>query len=99
MHENSCGSETRSLQLRHPLDALLLTDFVLYLQDEQGDLATVVGTLAHASAGHGVDVARSGEDQTVLALREGPVITELRRFHLADTMQTTGRVAGRRKSS
>jgi hypothetical protein len=40
----------------------------------------------------GVDVARTGEDRTVLALRSGPVITELRRFTKEDTMQTTGRV-------
>ena len=42
----------------------------------------------------GVDVARSGEDKTVLALRSGNVITELRRTSREDTMQTTGRVAG-----
>ena len=40
----------------------------------------------------GVDVARSGTDRTVLAVRDGPVITELRRFTREDTMQTTGRV-------
>jgi hypothetical protein len=40
----------------------------------------------------GVDVARSGEDRTVLAIRKGPVITELRRSVKEDTMQTTGRV-------
>ena len=42
----------------------------------------------------GVDVARSGADQTVLALRHGLAIKELRRFTQEDTMQTTGRVAG-----
>jgi hypothetical protein len=42
----------------------------------------------------GVDVARSGADQTVLALRSGWVIEELRRTHLEDTMMTTGRVRG-----
>ena len=42
----------------------------------------------------GVDVARSGQDRTVLALRCGPVITELRRSVREDTMQTTGRVKG-----
>jgi hypothetical protein len=42
----------------------------------------------------GVDVARSGTDRTVLAVRNGPVITELRRFTREDTMQTTGRVKG-----
>ncbi len=40
----------------------------------------------------GVDVARSGSDKTVLALRQGDVVTELRRYALADTMATTGRV-------
>jgi hypothetical protein len=40
----------------------------------------------------GVDVARSGTDKTVLALRQGNVLTELRAFSVADTMVTTGRV-------
>lgn len=44
--------------------------------------------------GVGVDVARSGEDKTVLALRYDDVITQLRRFSKEDTMQTSGRVAG-----
>ena len=42
----------------------------------------------------GVDVARTGSDRTVLAIRKGPVITELRRSVREDTMQTTGRVMG-----
>lgn len=42
----------------------------------------------------GVDVARSGEDMTVLALRHGNVIAELRRYSKEDTMATTGRVRG-----
>lgn len=42
----------------------------------------------------GVDVARSGEDQTVLALRYGQIITEIRAYSKEDTMQTTGRVVG-----
>jgi hypothetical protein len=42
----------------------------------------------------GVDVARSGSDKTVLAPRDGPVITDLRRSVKEDTMQTTGRVKG-----
>ena len=40
----------------------------------------------------GVDVARSGEDKTVIAIRRGPVLVELRRSSKEDTMQTTGRV-------
>lgn len=47
----------------------------------------------------GVDVARSGNDKTSLALYDAPVITELRRAALADTMETTGRVAGLLRSS
>ena len=42
----------------------------------------------------GVDVARSGADKTVMALRDGQVITELRKTSKEDTMQTTGRVKG-----
>jgi hypothetical protein len=42
--------------------------------------------------GCGVDVARSGEDRTVLALRWGEAVRELRRFSRQDTMETTGRV-------
>ena len=42
----------------------------------------------------GVDVARSGMDKTVLALRAGNTITELRRYSRDDTMITTGRVKG-----
>jgi hypothetical protein len=42
----------------------------------------------------GVDVARTGTDRTVLAIRNGPVVTELRRSVKEDTMQTTGRVKG-----
>lgn len=40
----------------------------------------------------GVDVARTGTDRTVLAVRNGPVITELRHSVREDTMATTGRV-------
>ena len=42
----------------------------------------------------GVDVSRSGEDRTVLALRYGSAIKELRDSAKEDTMQTTGRVVG-----
>jgi hypothetical protein len=38
----------------------------------------------------GVDVARGGEDRTVLAMRHGDAIRELRKFPRQDTMQTTG---------
>ena len=42
----------------------------------------------------GVDVARTGQDKTVLAIRRGPVITELRRSVKEETMSTVGRVKG-----
>ena len=42
----------------------------------------------------GVDVARGGADKTVLALRCGVVISELRESGSADTMETTGKVWG-----
>jgi hypothetical protein len=46
----------------------------------------------------GVDVARAGEDKTVIAVRWGHVISELRESHHEDTMMTTGRVAGIQES-
>lgn len=42
----------------------------------------------------GVDVARSGEDKTVMAVRWGPVIKELRTSTHESTMATAGRVKG-----
>lgn len=42
----------------------------------------------------GVDVARSGYDKTVMAMRYSRIIAELRRTSKEDTMQTVGRVAG-----
>lgn len=42
----------------------------------------------------GVDVAYTGTDKTVLALRRGDVITEIRSYTRADTMETTGHVVG-----
>jgi hypothetical protein len=42
----------------------------------------------------GVDVARSGADKTVLALRFGDLVTELRHTSREDLMQTAGRVKG-----
>jgi len=42
----------------------------------------------------GVDVAGTGADKTVCALRYGDIITELRRTSKEDTMQTAGRVLG-----
>lgn len=42
----------------------------------------------------GVDIARSGEDRSVIAIREGQVIIELRTAPREDTMATTGRVKG-----
>jgi hypothetical protein len=41
----------------------------------------------------GADIARSGQDKTVFAMRYEYAIKELRRFSKADTMQTAGRIA------
>jgi hypothetical protein len=51
---------------------------------DQDDLPHVIG----------VDVARSGLDKTVMAIRHGNVVTELRESPREDTMETTGRVMG-----
>lgn len=56
--------------------------------DALKDTGADLGPVTHV----GVDVARSGADKTVLALRRGDVVSELRRFSLADTMTTTGHV-------
>jgi hypothetical protein len=40
----------------------------------------------------GVDVARFGDDQTVILLRQGQAILHIRRFRNLDTMQTAARV-------
>ena len=40
----------------------------------------------------GVDVARFGDDQTVLLLRQGQAILHIKRFRNLDTMQTAARV-------
>jgi hypothetical protein len=58
------------------------------------DLAGRPGTELDYPRTVGVDVARFGQDRTVLAVRNGHVLTELRRSAKEDTMQTTGRVAG-----
>lgn len=42
----------------------------------------------------GVDIARSGEDKTVVAIRHGLTIAELRHTAHEDTMATTGRIKG-----
>ena len=54
------------------------------------DATSDFGPLTHL----GVDVARSGSDKTVLALRHGDIVSELRRFAHADTMTTAGWAAG-----
>lgn len=42
----------------------------------------------------GIDVARSGADKTVMAIRQDQVVTELRVTSLEDTMQTAARAKG-----
>lgn len=41
-----------------------------------------------------VDVADTGTDETVIAIRRGNMITEIRKYPNADTMETTGIVKG-----
>lgn len=45
------------------------------------------------------DVADTGDDNTVIALRYGDVITELRKYPTGDTMETTGRIMGVHKAN
>lgn len=40
----------------------------------------------------GVDVADAGEDQTVIAFREGPIVQDIRKYRNAETMETAGNV-------
>lgn len=47
----------------------------------------------------GVDVADQGDDDTVIAVRCGKVVKEIRRHHGLDTMETTGIVAGLLKAN
>lgn len=42
---------------------------------------------------YGVDVARFGDDRTILLKRQGSVVLEYKRWQGADLMETTGRVA------
>jgi hypothetical protein len=58
------------------------------------DLAGRPGTEMDYPRTVGVDVARFGQDRTVLAIRNGHVLVELRRSVKEDTMATTGRVKG-----
>jgi hypothetical protein len=41
---------------------------------------------------YGVDVARFGDDRTVIVKRQGAVVTEIRSWTGADLMETTGRI-------
>ncbi|MDO8751150.1 MAG: hypothetical protein Q7K03_08410 [Dehalococcoidia bacterium] len=52
------------------------------------------GAVKGEFTGVGVDVATGGEDKTIMALRYEKIITELREFAKADTMETAGRVVG-----
>lgn len=53
--------------------------------DDGADTSAVTNPRRHVV---GVDVAYGGEDETVLALRYGDVISELQRFRIADTVET-----------
>lgn len=73
-------------------DSVIPLAWVEAAQDRWGDW-DAAGRPLEAFTCVGVDVGRGG-DQTVFALRYGPLITELRRDGQADTMQAAGRVAG-----
>jgi hypothetical protein len=62
----------------------------LALFDDDGDLLDPVRPIDNI----GADVARSGKDKTVLALRSGAVLLELRRYTRQGTMDTQGRIEG-----
>lgn len=47
----------------------------------------------------GVDVARYGEDKSIIARRQGPVVRILERFAKVDTMETTGNVRATRRET
>ncbi len=53
-----------------------------------------MGKLKNGLLRLGCDIARSGEDKSVSALRFGPVVAELRAYSLEDTMETSGRIKG-----
>ncbi len=54
------------------------------------DGSLTLGPVTHA----GVDIARSGSDKSVIALRHDDVISELRSYSSPDTMELVGHVAG-----
>jgi hypothetical protein len=58
------------------------------------DLAGRPGTELDYPRTVGVDVARYGSNKTVLAIRNGPVLVELRKSAKESTMVTAGRVKG-----
>jgi hypothetical protein len=62
----------------------------LELHDQEGELRDPVRPLNNV----GCDIARSGKDKTVLALRSGCVILELRRYTRQGTMDSAGRIVG-----
>lgn len=62
----------------------------LALHDDDGNLIDTVRPLENV----GCDVARSGKDKTVMALRSGAVLLELRRYTRQGTMETSGQVVG-----
>lgn len=64
------------------------------LRWHEWDLAGRPGTELDYPRTVGVDVARFGTAKTVLAIRNGPALVELRKTAKEDTMTTAGRVAG-----
>lgn len=55
-------------------------------------MARDVGLDPNQAVVYGVDVARFGDDRTVLCKRKGNVVTEIKGWQGADLMETTGRI-------
>lgn len=71
------------------LDSFISLEIVEFAKD----ITIEKETLSHINVGHiGVDVARFGDDSTILFPRIGAKALTFKRYSKQDTMQTTGRV-------
>lgn len=68
-----------------------------FISGELVDLAVArqvePGSNDHAPLVMGVDVARHGDDQSVIVLRRGRVLEQIQRYRIPDTMQLAAKVA------
>jgi virulence factor Mce-like protein len=78
----SDGARIRSAHVGPELEDVLADGVAVLNAIRPGDLATVVSTLAHASAGHGVDVAHSLDVNAQLStIFAGTLDSQLRALH------------------